>query len=498
MTANISRAAITITIILSALMVLIDMTVANVALPNMMGSLGATSTQITWVLTSYSMAEAICIPLAAWLTLRFGERNLLIYSIAGFIVMSALCGQADSLMEMVVFRILQGAFGASVIPLAQSILVQTYSRAERGKAMAMFSIGVMVGPILGPVVGGTITEHLDWRWVFYINLPMGALCLFLIFRNIHVNNRGKSSVDWPLVLSMAIGIGLLQMVLSQGNEKDWFNSSLILFSSVICVFMLVFFISRSLVTKGAIAPVWLMKDRNLGMACLVVGCFAMGTFGVLQLQPMMLQDLLNYPVETTGFMMAPRGLASAVVLLCVAPIIDRLDSRLLVLVGLSLNALGVWLMTFYSFDIDPFWIILPAIIQGGGMGLVFAPLSQIAFSTLKPEYITGGAALFSLCRSIGASIGIAIVNTFFTRVKQSEWHSLGGALSLDNPLLQQYAQKQGEVMTDPVFLKQIAVLLEQQSSMLAFVYSFGFMMVIYLVLILLLALFKKGQTTGAP
>lgn len=494
MSNNISRQAVTITIILSSLMVLIDMTVANVALPDMMGSLGATSEQITWVLTSFSMAEAICIPLAGFLTLRFGERQLLLYSIAGFIVLSAMCGQADSLMEMIFFRIFQGMFGAAVIPLSQSILMQVYPKEEQGRAMALFAIGVMVGPVLGPVIGGILTEHLNWRWVFYINLPVGGLCLFLIFKNIQISNLGKSSVDWLLIITMALGIGLLQMVLSQGNEKNWFSSNLILFSTIASVLLIIAFIVRSFWTKGEIAPVWLLKDRNLGISCLIVSCFAVGTFGVLQLQPMLLQELLNYPVETSGFIMAPRGLASAVVLIMAAPLMDKLDSRILIFVGLVLNAVGVWQMSLYSLEIDPFWIVLPSIIQGAGLGLVFAPLSKIAFSTLDPKFITGGTAMFNLCRTIGSSIGIAVINTYFSYVKQLEWQSLGGSLSPDNRLLQNYAEVAGQNITNSAFLEQIAALLKQQSSMLAFIYCFMLMVFIYVALMVLLPLFKNRST----
>ncbi|WP_257283263.1 DHA2 family efflux MFS transporter permease subunit [Endozoicomonas sp. SESOKO1] len=489
---SVSRQAVTITIIISSLMVIIDTTVANVALPDMMGSLGATSNQITWVLTSFTMAEAICIPLAGFLTRRLGERKLLLYSIGGFVLMSAFCGQADSLMEMVFFRVFQGVFGASVIPLSQSILMQVYPKEEQGRAMALFSIGVMVGPVLGPVIGGILTEHLNWRWVFYINLPVGVVCLFLIFKNIRISNRGKTSIDWLLIFTMALGIGLLQMVLSQGNEKNWFSSNLILFSTIASVLLIAVFVFRSFYTRGEIAPVWMLRDRNLGVSCLMVSCFAVGTFGVLQLQPMLLQELLNYPVETSGFIMAPRGIASAVVLIMAAPLMDKLDNRIMIFVGLVLNATGVWQMSRYSLDIDPFWIILPSVIQGAGLGLVFAPLSKMAFSTLRPELIPGGTAMFNLCRTIGSSIGIAVINTYFSYEKQLEWQSLGGSLSPDNPLLQAYAKATSETMTDITFIGHIAALLKQQSAILAFVHCFTLLTFIYLLLMLLLPCLKRA------
>lgn len=485
-----TRKLVTLAVMLSAIMVLLDMTIANVALPHMMGALGVTSDQVTWVLTSYSMAEAIFIPLASFLALKFGIRRLLLISVSGFVITSALCGQADSIAEMVTFRIMQGAFGASVIPLSQSIMVQIYPKSQRGKAMALFSVGVLLGPILGPTLGGIITENMDWRWIFYVNMPIGAICLALLYFFVKLDGRGANKIDWPLVIAMTIGIGLLQMVLDRGNEESWFQSNMILFAAIISAIAIVFFVVRSFLTKGDIAPVWLLRDRNLAMSCLVMAGFSMGMFGITQLQPMMLEQLLNYPVETTGFLMAPRGLAAAIVLLALARYMDRIDARLLIVIGLSLNAIGTYLMTRYSMEIDIYWVLLPSIIQGAGMGLVFAPLSQLAYATLAPKDTIGGAVVFNLCRTIGGSFGISIVNTYFSRIQQKEWNELGGALSPVNPALQQAAHAQGTTITDPTFLAQIQNLLHQQSTLTAFVYTFGFLLFSYLCLIPLLALFK--------
>ncbi|USH02627.1 DHA2 family efflux MFS transporter permease subunit [Grimontia kaedaensis] len=493
MEAGSARLMVTLAVMLSAIMVLLDMTIANVSLPHMMGALGVTSEQVTWVLTSYSMAEAICIPLASYLSLKFGVRKLLLVSVAGFITTSALCGQADTLTEMIIFRIMQGAFGAAVIPLSQSIMVQIYPKEERGKAMALFSVGVLLGPILGPTVGGLITENMDWRWIFYVNVPVGALCLSLLYFFVHLDGRGKTTVDWPLVFGMAIGIGLLQMVLERGNEDGWFSSNTILFSLVIAVLAWAFFLIRSFRTKGEIAPMWLLKDRNLLLSCIVMTGFSMGMFGITQLQPMMLEQLLNYPVDTTGFVMAPRGLASAIVLLSISRIIDRLDPRMLIVIGLVLNGIGSFMMMRYSLDIDIYWVLLPSIIQGAGMGLVFAPLSQLAYATLAPNHAVGGAVVFNLCRTLGGSFGISIVNTYFSRIQQKEWNSLGGGITPENPVVQQFAAAQGQSVTDPGFIATVTNMLHQQSTLLAFVYTFGFIMVSYFFLVPLLALFKKGE-----
>ncbi len=492
-----TRKLVTLAVMLSAIMVLLDMTIANVALPHMMGALGVTSDQVTWVLTSYSMAEAIFIPLASFLALKFGIRRLLLLSVSGFVITSALCGQADTIAEMVTFRIMQGAFGASVIPLSQSIMVQIYPKNQRGKAMALFSVGVLLGPILGPTLGGIITENMDWRWIFYVNLPIGAICLALLYFFVKLDGRGESKIDWPLVIAMTIGIGLLQMVLDRGNEESWFQSNEILLAAIISGIAIIFFVGRSIMTKGDIAPIWLLRDRNLAMSCIVMAGFSMGMFGITQLQPMMLEQLLNYPVETTGFMMAPRGLTSAIVLLALARYMDRIDARVLIVIGLSLNAAGTYLMTQYSMDINIYWILLPSIVQGAGMGLVFAPLSQLAYATLAPKDTIGGAVVFNLCRTIGGSFGISIVNTYFSRIQQKEWNELGGALSPTNPALQQAAHAQGTTITDPTFLAQIQNLLHQQSTLTAFVYTFGFLLFSYLCLIPLLALFKPKPKMDA-
>ncbi len=487
------RSLVTLAIMLSAIMVLLDMTIANVALPHMMGALGVTSEQVTWVLTSYSMAEAIFIPLASFLALKIGVRKLLLISVSGFIITSALCGQADSLAEMVTFRIMQGAFGASVIPLSQSIMIQIYPPEQRGKAMALFSVGILLGPILGPTLGGIITQNMDWRWIFYVNLPVGLICLSLIFFYVKIENKGPTKIDWPIIIGMAIGIGLLQMVLDQGNKKGWFSSNLILFSSIISAIAIAYFVHRSFKIKGDIAPIWLLKDRNLAISCLVMGGFAMGMFGITQLQPMMLEQLLNYPVDTTGLAMAPRGLTSAIVLIMLAGYMDRLNAKVLIVIGLLFNAYGTYLMMKYSLNIDMFWILLPSIIQGAGMGLVFSPLSQLAYSTLSKQDAVSGAVVFNLCRTIGGSFGISIVNTYFSRMEQKEWNSLGGDLTLSNPVLQQAAHSQSHQVTDPSFLVQIQALLHQQSTMMAFVSTFGFILASYLLLIPFIALFKKKQ-----
>ncbi|HBG29532.1 MAG TPA: MFS transporter, partial [Gammaproteobacteria bacterium] len=303
---------VTIAVMLGTLMVILDMTIVNVSLPHMMGSLGATSEQITWVLTSYIVAEAVMIPLSGFLANRFGRRNVILVSIVGFVIASGLCGQADTLTEMVIFRILQGIFGAPVIPLSQSTLLDTFPAQERGKAMAIFGIGVLMAPALGPTLGGYITEHWDWRWVFYINLPVGIVNILLAYAVLPDTEHRKQRIDLFGAFCMVIGIGALQYVLDQGNHENWFESRVIVYGTVLAALTLLVFTLRSWNRPDSVLQLNLLRDRNLATGSFLMMCFGLGLFGTIVLQPILLQELLGYPASTTGLVMAPRALCNAV------------------------------------------------------------------------------------------------------------------------------------------------------------------------------------------
>ncbi|BBM66140.1 MFS transporter [Vibrio alfacsensis] len=485
------RGIATVAVMLSAIMVLIDMTVANVSLSHMMGALGATADQITWVLTGYSMAEAIFIPMTSFWVSRFGERKVMLVAVIGFVIASALCGQANSLEEMVVFRIIQGAFGASVIPLAQSTLVQIYPSEQKGKAMAIFSIGILLGPILGPVVGGVITDNINWRWIFYVNLPFGLVCTTLIYRYIHISNKSKPDFDWWIIGYMALGVGALQFVLDKGNDEDWFNSRLIQTAILLAVMGLIMWIYRSWKTKSPIAPLWLLKDKNLMVSSLMMAVVSMAMFGLTTQQPMLLEGLLNYPVSTTGMLMAPRGLASAAMLILVIVINPQFDPRLKIVFGLSCIGIGSYLMTLYSMEIDTFWIIMPSMIQGMGLGLTFSTLSTLAYMTLSKEQSVAGASIFNLFRTIGSSFGISIATTFQYRDGQQQWHALSEGFNTYNPVLQDWAAKQGLSVTDPAALEQYQAILHQQSQMVAFVHTFQLVGIMFVIMMPMLIFIRS-------
>ncbi|MCZ2367851.1 MDR family MFS transporter [Vibrio diabolicus] len=487
------RGIATVAVMLSAIMVLIDTTVANVSLSHMMGALGATADQITWVLTGYSMAEAIFIPMTSFWVSRFGERKVMLVAVIGFVIASALCGQAQSLEEMVLFRIIQGAFGASVIPLAQSTLVQIYPYEQKGKAMAIFSIGILLGPILGPVVGGVITDNINWRWIFYINLPFGLICASLIYRYIHIDNKSKPNFDWWIIGYMALGVGALQFVLDKGNEEDWLNSRMIQTAILLAVMGLVMWIYRSWKTKSPIAPLWLLKDRNLMVSSLMIAVVSMAMFGLTTQQPMLLESLLDYPVSTTGLLMAPRGLASAAMLILVIKLNPQFDPRIKIVFGLSCIGIGSYLMTQYSLQIDTFWIVMPSMIQGMGLGLTFSTLSTLAYLTIPKEQSVAAASIYNLFRTIGSSFGISIATTFQYRDSQQQWHALGEGINPYNPNLHDWAANQGLSITDPVALDQYQQMLQQQSQMVAFVHTFQLVGVMFVIMMPMLVFIRSRE-----
>ncbi|MGE5153092.1 MAG: DHA2 family efflux MFS transporter permease subunit, partial [Bdellovibrio bacteriovorus] len=298
----------TASVMLTTVMAIMDMTIVNVTLPHLMGALGATADQVTWVLTAYIVAEAVTIPLTGWLAARLGRRRVMLLGITGFVIASAACGLSGSLAQMVLFRLVQGVAGAPLIPLSQAVMAGLYPPEQRGRAMAIWGMGVMLGPILGPTVGGLVTEHLGWRWVFYINLPVGLLNLALVARSIRESVPQEAGTDWLGALFMIVGIGSLQTVLDRGNQEGWWDSGLILLLSCTAAVGLVLFVWRGLTAKRPIVDLRLFADRNLALASLLMLVFGLALFGTIAIQPLLMEDLLGYPVETTGLVMAPRGL----------------------------------------------------------------------------------------------------------------------------------------------------------------------------------------------
>jgi DHA2 family multidrug resistance protein len=490
-----SRWLISLTVMLTTVMVILDTTIVNVALPHMMGALGANTDQITWVLTSFIVAQAIVIPMTGFLTDRFGRRFVVLVSIAGFVTASALCGLATSLAEMVIFRLLQGFFGAPLLPLSQAVLVDTFPREERGKAMALWGMGVMLGPVLGPTLGGYITDNMTWRWVFYINVPVGALNLLLVARLIQETPTRELGIDWPGLVAMAVGIGTLQIVLDRGNEEGWFDSGLIIMLGLLSLTALIVFVLRGWNRKDNIVNLRLFEDRNLATASLMVGAFGLGLYGTIAMQPIMLESLFGYPASTTGLVMAPRGVASALSMFVVSRLISRYDSRALVAVGLALAASGTYVMTGYDLSVSPFWIVWPSILQGLGIGMIFVPLSTLAYETLPRASTDAGAGLYNLVRTVGASMGISIVSTVLSRAGQYYWQQLGGHINPYNPALYDWLNGQQLGLANPLAAQLLGQELLRHSTMKAFLDVYWVITLSFLVVAPLLLIIRKPSVS---
>jgi MFS transporter, DHA2 family, multidrug resistance protein len=484
------RILTSVSVLLAVLMVILDMTVVNVALPHMMGALGATPDEITWVITSYIVAEAVVIPISGFLAARFGRKPVVIVSVTGFVVASMLCGQSTTLAQMVCFRLLQGAFGASVIPLSQAVMVDTFAAADRGKAMAIWGIGILLGPIMGPTIGGFITDHLDWRWVFYVNLPIGIINLLLLAAYLKQTPRSSASADWTGALLLALGVGALQMLLDRGNIEDWMQSNFIVCLAIVSLVCSVAFVARSFRNPNAILEIDLLKDRNLATSTFMIMAFGVGMLSTIAMQPLFLEHMLGYPASTAGLLMAPRGIAVAVGMSLVATLITRIEPRWLVLVGLTLATAGSYAMTRYNLDISLPWIVGPGIVQGVGMGMIFVPLSTLAYQTLPRQASDQAASIFNLARTVGGSVGVAIAATVLTRTSESNWQTLGSSINPYNPALHAWLDATGSSVSDPKTMQIIGLEVARQATLLGFIEAFGFVTLSFLVLIPLVLLLK--------
>lgn len=466
------KTLITITVMLVAIIEVLDMTIVNVALPPMMGSLSSNSEEITWVLTSYIVSAAIFMPLTGVLIERLGQKRLLLINIIGFLMSSMLCGIAQSLSEMVLFRTFQGLFGASLVPLSQFILRNTYSKEEQGTAMAIWGMGIMAAPVLGPTLGGYITEALNWRWVFYINLPVCLIAFVLALRYIDETPRSQKKIDWLGTFLMVVSVGSLQIFLDQGNSKDWFASNLI--SAMFFTFILTMglFIKRGLQNDNNIINLHLFRDRNFCLSTIMIMIFVSAILGMVSTQPMMLEQLMQYPTVTTGLLMAPRGLASAFTMAIVSKMINRYPTKYLVGAGLIIAFVGTLFMTRFQLHTPSQTIITISALQGIGMGLFFVPLSTLAFSTLKQEETGEATGLFSFGRSLGSSIGISIMSTLISRETQINWNQMRHHLSPSNPTLSTLLENHQLDFHSPLSAKLLAQKLSLYATFNAYIDSF--------------------------
>jgi DHA2 family multidrug resistance protein len=467
MTRPLNRPMITLSIMLATIMQTLDGTIANVALPHMQGTLSASQDQIAWVLTAYIVAAAIATPLTGWFVDRFGQKNIFLASIGGFTVASVLCGMSNSLAEIVAARLLQGVFGAALVPLSQVVLLDINPKEKQGSAMAIWGVGVMVGPILGPTLGGWLTDSYNWRWVFFINVPIGLLAAYGVWQYIRpVPGPRRLRFDMFGFATLSLAIGALQLLLDRGQQNDWFSSTETWIEAVALVVMSTYFVAHTVMTPAdrSFVDFRLFRNQNFVTGVLFIFIVGLVLYATRALIPTMLETLMNYPVATTGLVTAPSGAGTMITMLIVGRLIGKVDLRLMLFVGFTVTAVSLWQMGHYTIELSRGDIIWPGVIQGIGMGLVFVPLSAATFATLSPSMRAQGTALFSLVRNIGSSIGISLVQTLLVRntviahaaltervtYANSAWHNpaiagaynlstSGGAALLDSTITQQAA-----------------------------------------------------------
>ena len=492
------RGAITVCLIMATLMQALDTTIANVSLPYMQGAMSASYEQIEWVLTSYIVAAAIMTPPTGFLAGRFGIKRLFLVSIGGFTTASVLCGMAQSLDQIVLFRVMQGAFGAALVPISQSLLFAIYPRERQGFAMAMFGIGVMIGPVLGPVLGGVLTESYSWRYVFYINLPIGIIDFIGILVFLPEPARDPvGKLDWFGFATLSITLGALQMILDRGQEKDWFSSGEIVIEAIVAASAFYLFIVHTFTTERPFVRPSLFRDRNFAAGMIFIVIVGLTYYASMALQPPYLQELMNYPVVTAGLIMGPRGIGTMASMLIVGRLVGRADIRVLLAVGLGLTAWAYYAMTGWTPDVSQETIVGVTMVQGFGLGFLFVPLSAATLSTLPLAERTEGAGLYSLFRNIGSSIGISVVNALLvrnTQVNHAEIaeHVTAVNRALENPAIAHFwspLTAAGRAALDAV--------ITEQAQIIAYVDDYKLLMIATLAVLPLLVVFNKPMRRGA-
>ncbi|HET6941099.1 MAG TPA: DHA2 family efflux MFS transporter permease subunit [Sphingomicrobium sp.] len=490
------RMIVTIGVMMAVLLQVLDTTIANVALPHMAADLSASQDQINWVLTSYIVASAIALPISGWLADKVGRKRLLLISVVGFTVASVLCASAVSLSEMVIFRAFQGVSGAFIVPLAQATLFDINPREKHGQAMALFGGGVMIGPILGPVLGGWLTDNYNWRWVFLVNLPVGVICALVMLRFMPKTDTHERKFDMFGFALLAIALGALQLFLDRGQQEDWLSSWEIRTELGLAIAAAWMFLVHMVTTKHPLFDRDMFKDRNFATGMAFMAVTGVLLLAGLALLPPLLQNLYGYSVLQSGFLTAPRGVGTLISMLLAGRLTGRMDARLLVGAGVALMGVSLWMMTGFAIDQPSRPVIVSGVVQGLGLGLIFVPLQSLAFETLAPKMRTTAAALLNLSRNIGGSIGISVVSAQLVRMTQVAHADIASKITEQtiptvDPTLLQTIAPQGSTA-----IALINAEATRQALFIAYLDDFKLMMLVTFAVLPLLLLMKRGSRSG--
>ncbi len=501
---------IVLAVMLATFMEVLDTTAVNVSLPHIAGSLSTTADEATWALTSYLVANAIILPITGWLAQRFGRKNLLLASVIGFTAASFMCGLAPTLGFLVFFRIVQGASGGCLQPLSQAVLLEAFPPNERGKAMGFWGLGIVVAPVLGPVLGGWLTDSYSWRWVFYINIPVGVLSILMtkayIFDPPYLKRDANSRVDYWGIGMLAVWVGALQVALDKGQQEDWFSSNFIRWFVGITVVAFVAFLIREFTTREPVVNLRVFRERTFAAGAFLMTVVGFVLYGSLVLLPLWLQTLLGYSSMEAGIALAPRGIGAMIGMPVVGMMLKKVDPRKFLAAGLFVCAFTLFRFSRLSLDAG-FWnFFWPQFIQGLALGLLFVPLTTITMNRIPKEGMGNATSLFNLTRNIGGSVGIAMVTTLDLRYQQAHVNQLGEHFSRFDPVATRMLDGLGHLYraagADPIRAGRQAVatafgLVQRQAAMLAFVDIFLLLAALFMALLPLILIMKRPASEGA-
>lgn len=500
---------IAVAVVLPAFMEVIDTSIASVCIPYIAGSLSASNDEATWVLTFYLLSNAVVLPASAWFSLRFGRKRFLITSIVIFTIASFFCGAANSLIMILIARLVQGAGGGALQPLSQAILTESFPPEKRGLAMGMFGLGVVVAPVLGPTLGGWLTDQYSWRWAFYINIPFGALAIFLISRYVidppYIKNAKPGRLDTIGLGLLAVGLGLMQIILDRGQQDDWFGATWIRWGFALMVVSLVAFVVSQLTREKTLVDLSIFRTRNFTVGCMLIFMFGAAIYGAVTILPLFFQEMLDYSAWWAGLAVSPRGLGSIVAMPIVGLLVAKLDTRFMVSTGFLIFGTCSLFWGMLTLQISPWSLTWPVVISGFSLGLVFVPLSTVTLGALPAEKVGNGSGLYNLMRNIGGSVGISVVETIVARHEQVHRSELARNLSpsltnLQNSLNQftgLFTPLSGPLAASQQAVAQVGQNLDRQAQYWSYVDDFRYMALACFLCVPLVWTLKRVKARGA-
>lgn len=497
-------------VMLATVMEVLDTSVANVALPHISGNLSATTEEATWVLTSYLVANAIILPATGWLTKFFGRKKFLIACIVIFTLSSALCGAANSLGMLILARIIQGAGGGALQPIAQAVLLESFPPEKRGTAMAFYGLGVVVAPIIGPTLGGWITDNYSWRWIFYVNLPVGILAAFMANSFVedppYIAAEKPGRIDYIGFGLMALGLAALELTLDMGQQKDWFSSSWIIFTTIVALVSLATFITWELYTDDPIVNLRIFLNRNFAVGTVLIFSVGIVLYGSTALLPLFLQTLLGYPAVESGLAVSPRGIGSVISMIVVGRLIGKVDGRYLIMFGFAVLGISTYVFTGLTLEIATTNIIYPIIVSGFALGFVFVPLTTLALGKLSNDQLGNATGIYNLMRNLGGSVGIAAMTSFLARGSQEHMPSLMANINQYNPAFQQtyqqiysgMAARVDAVTANSQTFQMINGIVIKQAALMSYLDNFRLMAILCILCVPAALLFKRVRGGKPP